>query len=421
MPGAVIPNDWDGESWKCWSVEWPDSVMWFALLEGFISTPRMGRYWNGETGTITEAQVVGVEILDRNQILEEVLMTCNEDSLAVLGEIRDAILAIANRDCCPTGGAGSGVFNSGSRGSGITEQPPNPYTENPVTEDPPNGFDSWAQYRAHKCNAAHDLVKHFKVDLLSLSNLEPSEEAFTAIVAELVAVLLTPIPYDDIASLVGLLTVAALEYSLLAELSAQVQDNAEDLICTLYNSSNSDGAETDFRTAVTILIGDVTGISLAQTWLENICNHLLTFDAYNRLFEPGPTEEQEGDCAACAPDTNIYRVCFEEFADIGDIIDSTETGGCGTGSACQSIYLRFNTDPFGSPEGTEVMVDLEVISGDLENCGEITPGYFDYYDTAGSQIGSRLSAPDDEICCRSILIISGGGSFSVRVNGLTPC
>lgn len=61
-----IPDDWDGENWRCVQVQWPDSPLWIALLHGFLSTPARGRYWDERTGEIRSAQVIGHEIWQRN-------------------------------------------------------------------------------------------------------------------------------------------------------------------------------------------------------------------------------------------------------------------------------------------------------------------------------------------------------------------
>lgn len=61
-----IPQDWDGETWACYTVRWPSSEGWNSLLRGFITTPMRGRFWDGATGSIKEAQQIGIAILDAN-------------------------------------------------------------------------------------------------------------------------------------------------------------------------------------------------------------------------------------------------------------------------------------------------------------------------------------------------------------------
>lgn len=296
-----IPDDWDGETWRCWAVEWPDSVAWNAMLRGFITMPTVGRFWDERTGSVIAAQAVGIEIWNRNSPLEESLMSCNEDTQAALALIAEKLQGLIDKACCPTGSPGSGILNSGSRGAGISQQPPNSYLEDLGTEIPPTGFDTWAQYRQHKCNAANDIVLQHKIDLLSLSNLVPGESTFTGILTVLVGVLLTPVPYDDLAYIIGLLTVAAFEYSLMAELSSGVQDDAENLICTLYSSSDAETAQANFRNEIDGLIAEVTAVELAQEWLHDLVIGLTPMDVFNRLFVNLATTTQGADCSACEP------------------------------------------------------------------------------------------------------------------------
>lgn len=61
-----IPDDWSEDSWFCIKVQWPNSPRWISVLTGLLSQPMRGRFWNGQTGTVTEAQEVGQEIWDRN-------------------------------------------------------------------------------------------------------------------------------------------------------------------------------------------------------------------------------------------------------------------------------------------------------------------------------------------------------------------
>lgn len=68
MPQIPIPDDWAGADWTCQIIEWPDSVQWLALLRGFMSTAARGRFWDARTGTITDAQAIGLEIERRNPV-----------------------------------------------------------------------------------------------------------------------------------------------------------------------------------------------------------------------------------------------------------------------------------------------------------------------------------------------------------------
>lgn len=55
MTGAVIPDDWDGETYKCFRVNWPLSEQYEAILLGSLSKPSYVDYWDPSTGDEDEA------------------------------------------------------------------------------------------------------------------------------------------------------------------------------------------------------------------------------------------------------------------------------------------------------------------------------------------------------------------------------
>lgn len=69
MPVYPIPDDWDGETWGCVLIDWPLSEQWFGILRGLITTPVRGRFWDGSTGIITDAQAIGLDIEGRNPVV----------------------------------------------------------------------------------------------------------------------------------------------------------------------------------------------------------------------------------------------------------------------------------------------------------------------------------------------------------------
>lgn len=60
-----IPDDWNGQDWTCIKVQWPNSPIWTAILLGLLEIPMRGYSWDERTGTITDVQAIGREILAR--------------------------------------------------------------------------------------------------------------------------------------------------------------------------------------------------------------------------------------------------------------------------------------------------------------------------------------------------------------------
>lgn len=72
----TIPDDWDGESFDCYRIYWPNSQMWKIILAGFLSHYTRGRTWQESTGSVIDAQAQGWLFYDRNNPLEP----CSSDT-----------------------------------------------------------------------------------------------------------------------------------------------------------------------------------------------------------------------------------------------------------------------------------------------------------------------------------------------------
>lgn len=62
----LIPDDWDGETFQCVEIHWPDSPFWWSILRGVLTELARGRTWDESTGIIKDAQAVGWEIWSRS-------------------------------------------------------------------------------------------------------------------------------------------------------------------------------------------------------------------------------------------------------------------------------------------------------------------------------------------------------------------
>ncbi len=66
-----IPDDWDGDDTLCVCVAWPNSVKWLGILQGLLSAPTRGRFWDGATGNILDVQEVAWQIWGANMPLKD--------------------------------------------------------------------------------------------------------------------------------------------------------------------------------------------------------------------------------------------------------------------------------------------------------------------------------------------------------------
>lgn len=62
-----VPSDWDGETFKCVEVQWPDSAEWFAILSGLITSMARGYTWRVFSKAENDAiKAIGRDIVYRN-------------------------------------------------------------------------------------------------------------------------------------------------------------------------------------------------------------------------------------------------------------------------------------------------------------------------------------------------------------------
>lgn len=61
-----IPDDWNGEDWSCFQIQWPNSRQYNAILAGFLSFLTRGRVWDEKTGSIRDVQEIGWQIVNKN-------------------------------------------------------------------------------------------------------------------------------------------------------------------------------------------------------------------------------------------------------------------------------------------------------------------------------------------------------------------
>lgn len=317
---------------------------------------------------------------------------------------------------------------SGSEGAGTYSGEPSDQTTTPEDQEgpPPEGFESWSEFDQYQCDMAYLIINQMISDIAAGGILAATYTTIATFAPILVLTLLTPIGWAEIIIIVTLwisIWVFGVQVSLFSQL---LTDNKEEFVCALLDGTSVNSSISSFAELVGSKVdGEATLGALPEavrTQIKSLISSHASVDSINRLYEKTPIPPPGGnDCSSCSEIANIFRVCFIEFADYGEVITSTVTGECGTAVSCHSVYLRFNTTEEGAPTGNEVKVNLELVSGTLEDCGEEVSGNYYYYDTAGNVIGGILEAPDSDICCRSILVVSGGGAFSVRVNSTTIC
>ncbi len=342
-------------------------------------------------------------------------MTTCEDIGAGLQGIIDQLEAIANKPCCPTG------TTTGSRGAGSTAATPNPYDQAATPTTPPPGFDDMTEFNSHKCNAAQDIVNALMQDLQGLAGITYIGSTIPLLVEAAIAVLLTPIPYDDIIFLVSLLLFTVIEYTFLVLLSDEIFNNNDNLVCVLYNSPDSINAQASFRTELYALIDAQSWIDAEKDFVTSAIDHMTPTDAMNKMFVDLPTVAQNADCTGCGdcagPLTTAWNYCSSSAYTPGTNVSSITGSTCGiSGLGTHRVLMFFNFDgtDFTGPEiNPEVVLVSVTIEGGGFTSGSTPVGGWGYYHQEGAFEHFDDQQTDQ---CIGYLLICSKSAFTVTID-----
>jgi len=199
-----------------------------------------------------------------------------------LDEIANAIGALDISVDCGDGGTGCGAG-----GAGATETEPSDFDDDGST--PPEGFPDYNTYDEWKCGIAKLVLDQIKSDLNYVKGL-----AVTEISATLLGfALLTPIPFDDISVLVGVIIAWAVEDildDLIDAVLTELGIEESDILCGLYNAINA-GTASNFLDSWATTNLSTLGAFLFSFFINN--------DSVNRLFEEGNQILPSNDCSGC--------------------------------------------------------------------------------------------------------------------------
>lgn len=290
---SVIPSDWTGEFCR-YAVCWPNSPEWLAVLRGLLTTPARGRFWNEHTGTILEAQDVVRQTFDYNLQLNEVIMACNDTGLS---EIAAAITLLATVNINNAGGC---CDRRGSGGAGTIAPPfSDVFQGNPSVDPPPPDFDDWSDFTEYKCSIAWNIVETLQSDLGEMALLNLGNISISSLAALIAVAIATPIPFDDIIAIAGLLLAVAAEIMIASALSI-LNDNEEDLVCALFNGSSASGSRDNFLSLFNEFATSGIADPVSRFAVNSLMAYMLTSATVNRLYEEDLTRVWGvRDCTAC--------------------------------------------------------------------------------------------------------------------------
>lgn len=316
-------------------------------------------------------------------------MSACSDIVDALSGIKDAIDNLAFQASSSSCGCGGG-----SGGSGTNEAEPNPWENGGDPDAYPPGFSSSSQFSNHKCRAAAKIVRDIISDLQSISVISITGLTLTAIGGLILAVLATPVPFDDILVIAGVLLFSVLASSYIATLSSELNDIYDELVCALLNGEDATESRAGIITVIQDVIADMGLSSPEESALNTIADSVVTYDAINRMYEPGEQYEIDYTCDCGEPETVEYTVLkgteltshpSNPFVVVGEF--DSAGGLCGPNGR----IVRFT---FGAPV-TITEITGNSPSGFCGACGGID--IFNYYsvDDFTVLITSTNSRPQD--------------------------
>jgi hypothetical protein len=350
MSRVPIPSDWDGTSYCCRIIQWPNSVAWSAILFGLISWPMRGRFWDERTGTVTDAQDIGAEIYDLNITDGGCLLGCLEDLGAKLDAIAAAITGLAGANCCGSTGVG-GDLGSVDEGS---DPPTLGYGDSAIE------YDDAGTITNRDCLVSNYIYQ--KVDevigLLDTNNVDDLTGIGLAAVITLVGAILGTATLGVAGTLLGA-TVGVITGIAVAVLGASIsfedmqtawQAAEEDIVCELFSATTTEGLADN-------LVGLVAGLSSVEEELLKLLlpQSLLAL----RFFDAGDLNSELAEITpgvTCANCTDIVLVWdFLASAEGWTWEDTSINDGSSIGSwveAHEALRCNLLTDGGASSTGT---------------------------------------------------------------------
>lgn len=296
----------DCPHYQVWLSERDINIIWQAVVNIDRFRSRVFTDVSGTTYTIADLDQFGnfkEWVSDMNVHMGE-FMACNEllsQQNQILELLAEQLSRLADCSCLSANTTANGT--GGSRGSGTTARPPINYNEGETPDTPPPGFSSWASYRTHKCNMSADILNGIIADLQSIAILDLVGITVSIFATTLIAVLITPIPFDDLLALASSIIVGAVSASYLLSVSTLLDTTYRtDFICALYNATDPSDAYAEAIVVIDEAVDNDSNIpSLVKPFVKDMLYKFVNPDSANRLFSNVPTLVTGTDCSSCGP------------------------------------------------------------------------------------------------------------------------
>ena len=240
--------------------------------------------------------------------LEDRLMgSCGVEIRAGLEAVAAGIMALANKPCCNdqtiiniyqgTSPGGNQIYGTQPPSTGNTTG------LDPETDPPPEGYDTWEEYYADKCQKANYVADGLIGTVVNISVLSVVNEIGLGALLVAAAVGAVTLPLTAIPVIVGLLLAQTTILAALGLVGTYLVDHRSELVCGLFLSDNSGDAVDFFAALIDEALAAVIVATELHPAIRTIALIVASTDAINKLWDATVKVEYAGaDCSGCQGD-----------------------------------------------------------------------------------------------------------------------
>lgn len=416
MARVPIPDDWDGTSYCCQIISWPDSDAWNGILLGLLTWPTRGRFWDERTGTVTVAQEIGQEILAKNSP-GDCEMGCLEDLQASLDAISSAITASS---CC------------GDIPPSVIGSEPAPGVGEDGTGTPPGDYGTGPTSVSQKCLMSNYYYRQTMVCIESLIDynvLGYAAIGIAVMTAQLLLILEAVLAASFLAVLFaqfGAMTdliqsLIALDNDDLQNILDAMEADEEGFVCALYTGEDTGGSRQnvdDWAQHASLTVGQNAVLQSILNWY--VLAGLYYPDASQLASAAEITDPF--DCAQCGYIHWQARLYSELTGFGGTIVAQTETtvdiqATAGDGDYRAGLFVWW--DDALEWSGITESLSWSIISGTLTPLA--TGNTYRYWDDDGATAAYTSDTPPSQPVCACKTLFLSTTQFTVRFTTTGEC
>ena len=320
--GYLIPDDPIPEDFRCLCIVIPDDDMYQYAFFGAYEFFATWQAW--EKDKDKRGRLAAQAWKDAVRMTREI-MACNYDYTEVFGQIADAIRTIRITQNVTCGGGGDIYFDDD--GNPIVNPPIYPpirppgdgeWPVDPITDDPPDGFDNWDAFDLEACavaNAVYDLMVY------GIIALEGVTDALAGI-ALLILTIAALIP-SAVAAIIGTFTLYEWAWALveigafeqtgdwILDIRGWLESNQEEIVCLIYEYRHDvPGMQSEFISRLMLHMHGLYSLQEEEaTALRNFGKRFFPFSLFfSWLYEAGVYIEANSviDCSSCDGGTQAF-------------------------------------------------------------------------------------------------------------------